>query len=136
MIHLCKTSEETFELGRTLAAKLKGKEILILTGDLGAGKTVFVQGVADFFGAPSEEVASPSFTLMNIYRGRFLLFHMDLYRMGEEEAEEILGEIEGEGIVLVEWGEKVEWDLFEKASYRITFRVNPDFTREIDVQEV
>ncbi len=54
MIYLCKTPEETFELGRTLAAKLKGKEILILTGDLGAGKTVFVQGVADFFGAPSD----------------------------------------------------------------------------------
>jgi tRNA threonylcarbamoyladenosine biosynthesis protein TsaE len=106
------SEDETVDLGRGLGRGLKGGELLLLQGDLGYGKTVFVRGVAAALGVLPEEVSSPSYTLVHEYRGgRLPLFHIDLYRLDtpEEEVgalgiEDILA---AGGVVLVEWGEKL-----------------------------
>jgi tRNA threonylcarbamoyladenosine biosynthesis protein TsaE len=101
---------ETFELARRMAAGFKGKEVVLLSGELGAGKTVFAKGLAAGAGVVAiDRVSSPSFTLVNIYEGRWPVFHIDLYRL-EREAEILdLGweDYLGEGIVVVEWAERL-----------------------------
>ena len=105
-----RSEEETFRLARELASGFKGKEIVLMTGELGAGKTVFAKGVAAGVGVTdTNRVSSPSFTLVNIYEGKHRVTHIDLYRL-EREAEILdLGweDFLGEGIVLVEWAEKL-----------------------------
>jgi len=73
--------KETFNLGKLLGKQLAGGEILLLSGPLGAGKTIFVKGIAAALGVDPDEVTSPSFTLVNPYAGRLSLFHIDLYRL-------------------------------------------------------
>jgi len=105
-----RSEEETFRLARKLASGFKGKEIVLMTGELGAGKTVFAKGIAAGVGVKdTDRVSSPSFTLVNIYEGKHRVYHIDLYRL-EREAEILdLGweDFLGEGIVLVEWAEKL-----------------------------
>ena len=74
---------ETFSLGQQVGAQLIGGEILLLSGPLGAGKTVFVKGIAAALGLDPAEVTSPTFTLVNPYSGRLTLYHIDLYRLDE-----------------------------------------------------
>ncbi|HXV75133.1 MAG TPA: tRNA (adenosine(37)-N6)-threonylcarbamoyltransferase complex ATPase subunit type 1 TsaE [Candidatus Polarisedimenticolaceae bacterium] len=105
------SEDETLELGRTVARKLKGGELILLEGDLGLGKTVFARGVAIGLGLAPEDVSSPSFTLIQEYRGgRLTMFHVDLYRLASDEEIATLGleEIQTDrAVVLVEWGEKI-----------------------------
>lgn len=103
---------ETFALGKQLGEQLSGGEILLLDGPLGAGKTVFVKGVASALGIDPEEVTSPSFTLVNPYKGRLPLFHIDLYRLDEGAAaanavdlEELLSD--ERAVVVIEWAERL-----------------------------
>ncbi|MCK7500692.1 MAG: tRNA (adenosine(37)-N6)-threonylcarbamoyltransferase complex ATPase subunit type 1 TsaE [Comamonadaceae bacterium] len=105
-----RSEEETFELARGLAAGFEGTEVVLLSGELGAGKTVFAKGVAAGAGvADTSRVSSPSFTLVNIYEGRHRVFHVDLYRL--DRAQDILDlgweDMIGAGVVLVEWAEKL-----------------------------
>ena len=105
-----RSEEETFRLARELASGFKGKEIVLMTGDLGAGKTVFAKGIAAGVGVTdTNRVSSPSFTLVNIYEGKHRVFHIDLYRLDREAVILDLGweDFLGEGIVLVEWAEKL-----------------------------
>lgn len=109
-VHTTRSEEETFELARRLAAGFTGDEVVLLTGELGAGKTVFAKGVAAGAGvADTSRVSSPSFTLVNIYEGRHRVFHVDLYRL--DRAQDILDlgweDMIGAGILLVEWAEKL-----------------------------
>jgi len=105
-----RSEEETFDLARRLASGFKGKEVVLLSGELGAGKTVFAKGIAAGAGVvATDRVSSPSFTLVNVYEGRWPVFHIDLYRL-EREAEILdLGweDYLGEGIVVVEWAERL-----------------------------
>jgi tRNA threonylcarbamoyladenosine biosynthesis protein TsaE len=105
-----RSEEETFELARRMAAGFKGTEVVLLSGELGAGKTVFAKGIAAGAGvAAAERVTSPSFTLVNVYDGKWRVFHIDLYRL-EREADILdLGweDYLGEGIVVVEWAERL-----------------------------
>jgi tRNA threonylcarbamoyladenosine biosynthesis protein TsaE len=105
-----RSEEETFELARRMASDFKGKEVVLLSGELGAGKTVFAKGLAAGAGVvATDRVSSPSFTLVNVYEGRWPVFHIDLYRL-EREAEILdLGweDYLGEGIVVVEWAERL-----------------------------
>src|SRR5712691_3170324 len=78
--------EETFNLGKQLGQHLAGGEILLLSGPLGAGKTIFVKGLAGALGLDRREVTSPSFTLVNPYWGKLTLYHIDLYRLDEGSA--------------------------------------------------
>jgi tRNA threonylcarbamoyladenosine biosynthesis protein TsaE len=105
------SAEETIAFGRTLAAKLSPPLLILLRGDLGAGKTTLVKGIADGFGAASaDDVTSPTFTLVHEYRGpRAALYHIDLYRVDTERELETLGLddlMEPTSILLIEWGEK------------------------------
>src|SRR5688500_8094665 len=74
---------ETFNFGHQLGARLEGGEILLLSGPLGAGKTLLVKGICAALGIDEEDVTSPSFTLVNPYTGRLRLYHIDLYRLDE-----------------------------------------------------
>ncbi len=101
---------ETTRAGVELAADLAPGDVVLLIGDLGLGKTVLARGIAAGLGVDPSEVHSPTFTLVNQYRGRIPVHHVDLYRidresdMGELGLEEILG---GEGVAIVEWGERL-----------------------------
>ena len=103
--------EETIALGRTLAAMLTPPKIVLLRGDLGAGKTTLVKGIAEAFHASSaDDVTSPTFTLIHEYRGpEANLYHIDLYRIDTPRQLETLGLddlISSNSILLIEWGEK------------------------------
>jgi tRNA threonylcarbamoyladenosine biosynthesis protein TsaE len=110
-VAMTRSSEETFELARRLAEGFAGTEVVLLTGELGAGKTVFAKGLAAGAGvADPDRVSSPSFTLVNIYQGRrHRIFHIDLYRLDRDAEIADLGweDMLGQGIVIVEWAEKL-----------------------------
>jgi tRNA threonylcarbamoyladenosine biosynthesis protein TsaE len=114
--------EETITLGRTFVSLLTPPKIVLLRGDLGAGKTTLVKGIAAGFGAAAEDdVTSPTFTLVHEYRGPGAnLYHIDLYRVDTPRQLETLGLddlISGKSVLLIEWGEKF-----------------PRFVRERDVE--
>jgi tRNA threonylcarbamoyladenosine biosynthesis protein TsaE len=108
------SEEETFELARSYARQFKGREVVLLSGELGAGKTIFAKGIAAGLGMKSWAlVCSPSFTIMNIYEARFPIYHFDLYRL-EKNADILdLGweDYLDRGVVIVEWGERIPFDL-------------------------
>jgi len=107
--HTTHSESETAAAGRQLAATLRPGSVVLLYGDLGAGKTAFVRGLADGLGVPPEDVSSPTFTLVQEYRGgRVPLFHVDLYRLNDPREMDDLGldEIAEEGILAIEWAEK------------------------------
>ena len=103
--------EETIALGRELASLLTPPKVVLLRGDLGAGKTTLVKGIAEGFHAASHEnVTSPTFTLIHEYRGpAATLYHIDLYRIDTQRELETLGldDLRNENsVLLIEWGEK------------------------------
>ncbi len=102
------TEEETSAAGEALASRVRPGEVVLLYGDLGAGKTAFVRGLAQGLGAPAGEVSSPTFTLVQEYRGRVTLYHVDLYRLEPKEVDDLgLDELVlGDGIVAIEWAER------------------------------
>lgn len=130
------SEEETFELGRSLARGLRGGELLVLEGELGMGKTVFARGVAAGLGIPPEDVSSPSYTLVQEYRGgRIPMFHVDLYRVEVHEDQESLGIEEilsAGGAVLVEWGEKLP-PYLRRGATAIRFHDLGEGSRRIEV---
>lgn len=116
------STEATERLGAALAAALVPGDVLVLTGPLGAGKTRLVAGLARGLGAPAR-VRSPSFTLLNEYRGRLALHHLDLYRLEGAEAEGLgLEELVEEGVLAAEWGERLPGRLRAEA-LTVTFEV-------------
>jgi tRNA threonylcarbamoyladenosine biosynthesis protein TsaE len=103
---------ETAALAEELGARLRGGETVLLTGELGAGKTAFVRGLARGVGADPAEVSSPTFVLLTSYPGRLTLHHADLYRLrGDgDEVELGLDELPGpRGVLAVEWAERLPW---------------------------
>ena len=107
------SAEETTELGRRLAVELRPGSIVLLRGDLGAGKTTLVKGIAEaFHAAAAEEVTSPTFTLIHEYRGPGVtLYHIDLYRIDTQRELDTLALddlLTPQSILLIEWGEKFQ----------------------------
>ena len=103
------SEDETAAVGRDLAAALSVGDVLMLSGDLGAGKTAFVRGLAEGLGVRRDEVSSPTFTLIQEYRGgRLPLFHVDLYRIEDPREFDELGldEIAADGILAIEWADR------------------------------
>ncbi len=105
------SAEETTELGRRLAAALRPPRLVVLRGELGAGKTTLIKGIAEGFHAASQEnVTSPTFTLIHEYRGPGVnVYHVDLYRVDTQRELDTLGLddlFDENSVVLIEWGEK------------------------------
>lgn len=127
---ILKTKQETIDFGKKIAAKLKGGDILLLQGELGAGKTTLVKGIAKYFGI-KKEITSPTFTVMNLYDTKTLkhkniktLIHVDTYRLKNEQelldigVEDYLGE--KNTICIIEWPEKIIALLKDKKIIAIT----------------
>jgi len=107
--HVTRSPEATRALGRALGEALFAGAFVALVGELGSGKTVLVQGIAEALGAGGS-VSSPSFVIVNEYRGRIPVFHVDLYRIGDARSLADLGYRElfyGDGVALVEWADRV-----------------------------
>jgi tRNA threonylcarbamoyladenosine biosynthesis protein TsaE len=125
---------ETFEFGRTLAASLRRGDVLALCGDLGAGKTHFVKGLAAGLGAPAE-VTSPTFTLIHEYTGGALpLYHVDFYRLDKTGDALKIGideYLDGDGVTAIEWADKFA-DLIPEGAHWIRFHLLENDGRRIE----
>jgi tRNA threonylcarbamoyladenosine biosynthesis protein TsaE len=132
------SAEETIAYGRRLAGALSAPLIVLLRGDLGAGKTTLVKGIAEGFGAArAGDVTSPTFTLIHEYRGATTtLYHVDLYRIDTEREFETLGLddlLAPNCIVLIEWGEKFP-QLQRNKNLQITLERLGETERKIDLR--
>lgn len=119
---LSKSEEDTKNFAKSLASHLKNQDIIVLTGDLGSGKTKFTEGILSYFGLENE-ISSPTFTIVNEYQKDDInIYHFDVYRLEDSsEFYEMGGEEYFEnGICLIEWGELIE-DVLPKDSIHITF---------------
>lgn len=119
---ISKNENDTKNLAKKLASKLKPRDIIVLTGDLGSGKTKFTEGFLSYFGLENE-ISSPTFTIVNEYKKNDInIYHFDVYRLEDSsEFSEIGGEEYFEnGICLIEWGELIE-DVLPKNYIHITF---------------
>ncbi len=104
--------EETEALGKRIASVLKGREMIALFGDLGAGKTAFTRGLCAGLGV-SDGVSSPTFAIVNAYRGRFPVYHFDMYRITDTDDLFATGFYDylGTGVIVIEWSENIESEL-------------------------
>ncbi len=135
MIYESNSAEETRQLGYSMGEKAKAGDIFCLSGDLGAGKTVFTKGFAKGLGV-EELVTSPTFTIINEYEGRLPLYHFDVYRISCLEEMDDTGYEEyffGQGVCLVEWAEMVG-ELIPEDAVWIT--VEKDYTKSEDYRKI
>ena len=101
------SEEGTSEFGRSFAAELRVGDVVLIDGPLGAGKTAFVRGMAEGLGGDPAEVSSPTFTILQQYRGRPMLYHADLYRLTPAEVADLgLEETGLDGVLAVEWPDR------------------------------
>ena len=131
---LTKSAEETVEFGKVLSRELEAGDVVALYGDLGSGKTTLVRGIARGLGVAEEcEITSPTFVLMNVYPGRLKVYHFDVYRLSGAADLYDLGFEEyffGKGISIVEWAEKVE-ELVPDKAVKLFLSTIDENTREI-----
>ena len=132
--------EETFELGHKVGSSLQGGEILLLSGALGAGKTIFVKGLCRGIGIDEEEVTSPSFTLVNPYRGRLQLYHLDLYRLDEGasaahavDLDDLLAD--ERSVIVIEWAERMGQYPLPNSVWRVKITGDGEDSRQIGIGE-
>jgi tRNA threonylcarbamoyladenosine biosynthesis protein TsaE len=132
-VELTRSEDETHALAQRFAAALKAGDVVLLSGNLGAGKTAFVRGLAAGLGIDPEEVSSPTFTIVHEYRGgRLTLYHVDLYRLDQAATTDLGLEEMGvaDGVLAIEWPERlshsmpgamtVTMDIAGESSRRIT----------------
>ena len=132
--------DETFELGENLGSELRGGEVILLRGGLGAGKTLLTKGILNGLDYDVDEVTSPSFALVNLYRtDRFNVYHIDLWRCEGEDVgfsvglEEILDE--PNRVVIIEWAERLGEYAFDSPVYRIDLAGDGDEPRTIKIEK-
>lgn len=133
--------QQTFDLGVRLGEQLRGGEILLLNGSLGAGKTVFVKGIAHALEVDEHDVSSPSFTLVNPYQGRLLLYHIDLYRLDEGasaahavDLDELLSD--EKAVTIIEWAERMGRYPLPPSAWNVSITGDGDATRKISINEL
>ena len=124
MTFVSNSVDETIALGKDFAKELKLGDVVCLEGELGAGKTHFVKGVASHFGINHDKVSSPTFTLINEYPGRIPVYHFDCYRLKSvQEALEIGIEeyLYGEGVSIIEWPSKIK-ELIPENAFQVEIK--------------
>jgi len=138
--YTCATPEETFHLGESIGKTLSGGEALLLSGGLGAGKTLLTKGILNALDYDIDEVTSPSFTLVNLYKAEQDIYHIDLWRLDDagNNAKAVgLDEIleDERAIVIVEWAEKLGDFSFPGKVFRIMIEGDGDDPRKITISE-
>ena len=136
MEYITNSPAETEALGKELAKELKSGDFVAMFGDLGVGKTAFVRGVASVL-CPDVRVQSPTYTIVNAYRGKIPLYHFDMYRIDSEEALYSCGFFDylDSGICIAEWCENIT-DFIPEGARRVTISKtagNPD-SRMIEIE--
>ena len=131
--------EETYALGSNLAQRLETGDCVALVGQLGAGKTAFVRGVAMGLGIADERlVSSPTYVLVQEYPARVPMYHVDLYRLSDPQAETAnlaINEMLAEGIVLIEWADRAE-DELPRPLWRIEISIIGEMSRLYEVTRI
>lgn len=123
---------ETGAAGARLGASLSPGAIVLLEGELGAGKTAFVRGLAAGLGANPDDVSSPTFTILQQYTGRVVLHHADLYRLGPAEVADIgLEDISADGVLAIEWADRMPLAL--PGAIRVAIENIGESTRRITI---
>jgi len=106
--HVTRSEAETASVASALAATLVSGDVILLSGNLGAGKTAFVRGLAEGLGIDAEDVSSPTFTLVHEYRGgRLTLYHVDLYRLEKAATDDLGLEELHRGVLAIEWPDRL-----------------------------
>lgn len=136
MVIISRSEEDTIRTGEVFAKRLKGSELIALSGDLGAGKTTFVKGIAKGLGIKNYRyVNSPSFVLVREYKGRIPLFHFDVYRLNNLKDIEDIGyeEYLGRGgVVVIEWAGKMK-RILPKGYLWISLKIKSNNERVINI---
>lgn len=138
--HISKTPEHTFELGIRLSESLAGGEVILLSGGLGAGKTLLTKGILNGLKYDVDEVTSPSFTLVNLYKTEQLdVYHIDLWRLEEKTdiaqavgLDEILDT--ENAVVIIEWAEKLQNFPFSGNVIRVRIEGDGDEPRRVEIE--
>jgi tRNA threonylcarbamoyladenosine biosynthesis protein TsaE len=136
--YISKSPLETLDLGVEIGKSLEGGEIILLSGDLGAGKTLLTKGIAQGVGTDSSTtVVSPSFTLVNIYKARLDIVHVDLYRLDSDEVFELGLEdfMNEDHIMVVEWAERAR-GFFQGKLIEVSIEYLSEHSRKISLQTV
>ncbi len=137
--YICETPEETFDLGEKLGESLRGGEMILLSGGLGAGKTLLTKGVLYALEYDVDEVTSPSFTLVNLYKTeKFDVYHIDLWRIDENSDAAFavgLNEIveDETAVVIIEWAERLKNFSFPEDVYNVEIKGDGDDARQINI---
>jgi tRNA threonylcarbamoyladenosine biosynthesis protein TsaE len=127
-----RSAQETFALARSIGEQLKGGEVFLLKGDLGAGKTIFAKGLAAGLGIEPADVTSPTFTLINVHQGRLPFYHVDLYRLDAGSLTNLgLEEIfdDEKAVTVIEWADRLGYTPVNSRS--VTFEYLGDNERRI-----
>jgi tRNA threonylcarbamoyladenosine biosynthesis protein TsaE len=133
---LTRSEQETADVARILAPTLQAGDVLLLSGNLGAGKTAFVRGLAEGLGIDPAEVSSPTFTLVHEYRGgRLTLYHVDLYRLERAGTEDLgLEEIGArDGLLAIEWPDRLTH--VPPGAYVVEIEIVDDTTRRLTMTD-
>jgi tRNA threonylcarbamoyladenosine biosynthesis protein TsaE len=139
---ICETPQDTFDLGEKFGETLQGGEMILLTGGLGAGKTLLTKGILYALDFDVDEVNSPSFTLVNLYKTeRFDVYHIDLWRLDEKSnAASAVGLSEilenKTAVTIIEWSERLRDFAFPEQTFRITLEGDGDDVRKINISRL
>lgn len=132
------TPDQTREFGRALGALLKEGDLVILSGDLGAGKTLLTRGIVGGLGGSEKQVHSPSYTYLNIYQAKWPVYHFDVYLLDSYEdlfelgIEELYGQ---EGVIVIEWGDKFH-QYYPQSGWHISLHRSTEADQDVRVLKV
>lgn len=133
---LSKSPQETKDIARKFGRTLKKGDVVALIGELGSGKTCFTQGLMKGLGVKVNKITSPSFVLINEYKGRLPIYHFDIYRLNNIQEVVDLGYEEyfyGNGVTIIEWADKIE-ELLPKRCIRVNLKIVSENERKISIR--